>query len=101
MSFNASYGVHGTKMATLICNICPLVSLYVAKLDNEVSNKAGSGIFTAKHAAEVCTDLPSPSETLSTDVLLKAVDWAIENEVHLISMSWSIIKSKENHACMV
>ncbi|KAI9741630.1 MAG: hypothetical protein M1834_000014 [Cirrosporium novae-zelandiae] len=70
--YSSSEG-HGTKMAALICKVCPLANLYVAKLDYK---KAG-GAFTAKCAAE-------------------AVEWAIEKGVHIINMSWSIEKESDN-----
>ncbi|KAJ6259971.1 Lipase [Drechslerella dactyloides] len=61
---------HGTIMASLICTICPRVQLYVARLD-EGSSVDGRRQITAKSAAA-------------------AVEWATNNNVDIISMSWTI-----------
>ncbi|KAK6343940.1 hypothetical protein TWF696_007593 [Orbilia brochopaga] len=61
---------HGTIMASLICTVCPRVQLYVARLD-EGSSVDGRRQITAKSAAA-------------------AVEWATNNNVDIISMSWTI-----------
>ncbi|KAH0558881.1 hypothetical protein GP486_004487 [Trichoglossum hirsutum] len=71
-------GDHGTLMADLICRICPEAQLYVAKLD-EYQAENGNRQITAASAA-------------------KAVKWAIENDVHIISMSWTIERTAQNEA---
>ncbi|KAL6796585.1 peptidase S8/S53 domain-containing protein [Trichoderma sp. SZMC 28012] len=74
-SFYSSATGHGTLMATLICDICPGIDLYVAKLDDQ--NSGGDFNFTAKSAAD-------------------AVKWAVSKEVDIISMSWTIEESSTN-----
>lgn len=43
---------HGTVMACLICQMCPKVKLYVAKLDEEETDSGRS--ITTSSAAKVC-----------------------------------------------
>ncbi|KAF2729240.1 hypothetical protein EJ04DRAFT_556217 [Polyplosphaeria fusca] len=62
---------HGTVMACLIRQMCPKAELYVAKL-NEVATQ-GKVQITAASA-------------------VKAINWAREMGVNIISMSWSIDK---------
>ena len=65
-------GNHGTCMASIISRICPEVSLYVARLDERVSQRSRSNAqFTTKSAAE-------------------AIRWAASCGVDIISMSWTI-----------
>ncbi|PNP59103.1 hypothetical protein THARTR1_01351 [Trichoderma harzianum] len=71
-SFYSSATGHGTLMATLICDICPGIDLYVAKLDDQ--NSGGDFNFTAKSAAD-------------------AIKWAVSKQVDIISMSWTIEES--------
>ncbi|OTA62828.1 subtilisin-like protein [Hypoxylon sp. EC38] len=71
--YQSAYG-HGTLMARQIRNICPKVSLYVAKL-NEVW-RDGKPQITAKSAAE-------------------AIEWAREKGVDIISISWTIEEPEE------
>ncbi|KAF2967460.1 hypothetical protein GQX73_g6088 [Xylaria multiplex] len=61
---------HGTLMAALIQKICPGVTLYIARLDQTESEQ---GEFQ-----------PTP------DSAAKAIDWAVQKGVHIISMSWTI-----------
>ncbi|RSL99034.1 hypothetical protein CEP52_010008 [Fusarium oligoseptatum] len=61
---------HGTIMAMLIRKICPNLRLYVAKLNEQRTGRNTMSI-TAESA-------------------VKAVNWAVDNKVHLISMSWTI-----------
>jgi hypothetical protein len=76
-SYYAPSGNHGTCMASLICKICPEVSLYVARLDERISPASNPGSssssrqITAKSAAE-------------------AIRWATSCDVDIISMSWTI-----------
>ncbi|RSL53148.1 hypothetical protein CEP54_010537 [Fusarium duplospermum] len=61
---------HGTIMAMLIRKICPNLQLYVAKLNEQRTGRNTMSI-TAESA-------------------VKAVNWAVDNKVQLISMSWTI-----------
>ena len=45
-------GTHGTRMATLICQICPKCRIYVARLEEHYTI-GGRRQITAKSAAEV------------------------------------------------
>jgi len=58
-------------MATLICELCPEVSLYVARLDERHSVGSGQRQITARSAAD-------------------AIRWATDCGVDIISMSWTI-----------
>ncbi|TRX93639.1 hypothetical protein FHL15_005611 [Xylaria flabelliformis] len=70
-SYFVPSGKHGTLMAQLICRLCPDVQLYIARLE-ELPTSTGNGRrVTARSAA-------------------KAVDWAINCGVNIISMSWTI-----------
>ncbi|KAG5769166.1 hypothetical protein H9Q72_003509 [Fusarium xylarioides] len=62
---------HGTSMATLICNICPMVKLYIARLDQRQTSNISQRHITADSAAQ-------------------AVLWATDCGVDIISMSWTI-----------
>ncbi|KAH8672868.1 peptidase S8/S53 domain-containing protein [Tricladium varicosporioides] len=73
-TYYVSSGGHGTKMARLIRRICPTVKLYVARLEEYRSS--GKRFITARSATE-------------------AVNWAVTNGVHIISMSWSIEGTEE------
>jgi hypothetical protein len=44
---------HGTHMATVICRLCPSVSLYVAKLDERGPMEGGLPNITVDSAAKV------------------------------------------------
>ncbi|KAJ6006189.1 hypothetical protein N7451_004133 [Penicillium sp. IBT 35674x] len=57
---------HGTQMANLICAIDPECELYVAKVTD------------GRHG-------------ISAESVVKAIDWAIEKEVDIISMSFAIL----------
>ncbi|KAL8333866.1 hypothetical protein RB593_003504 [Gaeumannomyces tritici] len=66
--YQSSHG-HGTLMASIICQICPKVKLYVAKLNEEWVNSA---------------------EQITADSAAAAIEWAVSKGVDIISMSWSI-----------
>jgi subtilisin family serine protease len=76
--YQSSQG-HGTLMASIICQLCPKVKLYVAKL-NEVWVNSQSQI-TAESAAA-------------------AIEWAVGKEVDIISMSWSIENPGEGEGAL-
>ncbi|KAH8684970.1 hypothetical protein BGZ61DRAFT_548742 [Ilyonectria robusta] len=61
----------GTYMAMLICRVCPMVQLYVARLHEQQTAESYQGHMTAKSAA-------------------KAIEWATDCGVDIISMSWVI-----------
>ncbi|KAH6975043.1 hypothetical protein BKA56DRAFT_589953 [Ilyonectria sp. MPI-CAGE-AT-0026] len=61
----------GTYMAMLICRVCPMVQLYVARLDEQQTIGSNQEHMTAKSAA-------------------KAIEWATDCSVDIISMSWAI-----------
>ncbi|KAL7785167.1 hypothetical protein V8C37DRAFT_420236 [Trichoderma ceciliae] len=72
--FYSSEKGHGTKMARLIQMMCPFVSLYVAKVDIYKDNDSSVATSAAK-----------------------AIEWAIEKDVDIISMSWTIKRIKSGH----
>ncbi|KAI0399127.1 hypothetical protein F4802DRAFT_603297 [Xylaria palmicola] len=79
--YHSSSG-HGTAMAKLIKRICPRVQLHVAKLGqwtDKVTEDNLKDVSTAENAAE-------------------AVNWAIQQRVHIISMSWSLISVDNNRS---
>ncbi|KAJ4860797.1 subtilase family domain-containing protein [Trichoderma breve] len=78
-SYNSSHTGHGTVMAYYIKRVCPRVSLYVAKLDCKPHRGGVSGY--------------SANVTFSIDSVAQAIEWAVEQEVDIISMSWAIEKS--------
>jgi hypothetical protein len=99
-------GGHGTVMASLICRVCPKAQLYVVKLDEHVSDHSTRQI-TAKSAAKVhprlslSLSLPqrrAGCETVSLRLKQQAVRAAIDKQVHIISMSWTIERTPANTA---
>lgn len=96
-------GNHGTCMATLISKICPKVKLYVARLDERQPPGSSHRQITARSAADVSRSpsLASVTVQFSNEVgqarsltMLtgrnKAILWATESGVDIISMSWTI-----------
>ncbi|KAJ8131362.1 hypothetical protein O1611_g2265 [Lasiodiplodia mahajangana] len=78
-NLNQSYyvsGGHGTSMAKLICKVCPGANLFILRLD-EYFVDTGRRQITAESAT-------------------KAIRAAIEREVDIISMSWTIEKTDRN-----
>ncbi|TGO47460.1 hypothetical protein BOTNAR_0524g00070 [Botryotinia narcissicola] len=75
-------GQHGTRMAMLILQICPNAKLYIARLD-EYRKLDGDGKrqITTKSAAE-------------------AIQWAVDCDVDIISMSWSLEEQKPQSDAM-
>ncbi|KAH6627368.1 hypothetical protein F5144DRAFT_534928 [Chaetomium tenue] len=78
--FYKSAAGHGTEMAKLIHRLCPKIELYVAKL----------GDWTDKERVERL------GERSTAENAANAVDWAIRRNVHIISMSWSLVKVDAN-----
>ncbi|XXH01221.1 hypothetical protein Hte_007575 [Hypoxylon texense] len=77
-NYNSSHTGHGTVMAYYIKRVCPKVHFYVAKLDpqpqrGEIGGRGDRVTFSRRSAAE-------------------AIQWAVEEEVDIISMSWAIEK---------
>lgn len=64
--YNSTRG-HGNEMIKLIHNLCPKAHFFIARLD---SNESGKGPTAASAA--------------------RAVDWAVNRQVDIISMSWTI-----------
>lgn len=96
-------GGHGTLMASLICRVCPKAQLYVLKLDEHMSEHSTRQI-TAKSAAKVRPIIPPHSSGtragreggFSLTLDQQAVRAAIDKQVHIISMSWTIERTKSN-----
>ncbi|KAH6851065.1 peptidase S8/S53 domain-containing protein [Chaetomium sp. MPI-CAGE-AT-0009] len=61
---------HGTHMASIITTLCPNVDLYIAKLN---------------------------ARQIDAKVAIKAIRWAIQCRVDIISISWAIPLSPDNH----
>ncbi|KAL2871407.1 S8 family peptidase [Aspergillus lucknowensis] len=76
--YHSSRG-HGTVMADMICRMCPMARLYVYKLETypDLVNNQGKDQISAESAAA-------------------AVGAAVKQGVDIISMSWTICKTKEN-----
>ncbi|KAI1110437.1 hypothetical protein F5Y14DRAFT_363061 [Nemania sp. NC0429] len=69
-SYYVPSGPHGTVMAQLICRICPVVKLYIAQLE----------VLPGQHG----------QRSFTTESAIEALQWAVTQEVDIISMSWSI-----------
>jgi hypothetical protein len=94
--FFVAPGVHGTRMACLIRELCPRVKLYVARL-HEYTPYSREATFDAASAVEVCrTTLAHMVFYLISLTRYQAVRWAIEQKVHIISMSWTIKRAQYN-----
>ncbi|KAG0131236.1 hypothetical protein HOY82DRAFT_560245 [Tuber indicum] len=66
---------HGTQMASLISQICPKIELYVARiLDMEAED----------------------SRQIDVESVVKAINWAVDHKVDIISMSWTIERTEDN-----
>ncbi|CAI7570067.1 unnamed protein product [Penicillium glandicola] len=63
-------GAHGTLMARCICQVCPMADLYIGQLET-LPGFDDRRSFTIESATE-------------------AIEWAVQQEVDIISMSWSI-----------
>lgn len=90
---------HGTVMANLISHMCPYVHLYVAKLDKSTREDGKYG-----SVAEMAAQVIAPSQghkfgkSCRADTAFRqAVDWAVNQKVDIISMSWTVEKTP-NHA---
>lgn len=53
-SYFVPRGKHGTLMAQLICDLCPSIQLYVARLEELPAFTGGGRRVTARSAAKVC-----------------------------------------------
>lgn len=68
-SYYVPSGTHGTRMAQLICDLCPEVQLYIARLEELPSPNGIGRRFTARSAAMVSL---SSFEPMHHKVLLRA-----------------------------
>ncbi|KAI0400668.1 hypothetical protein F4802DRAFT_619718 [Xylaria palmicola] len=84
---------HGTLMAALIQKICPDVTLYIARLD-QTESEQGEFQPTPESAAKARIYLLA---ILTTLPIHPAIDWAVQEGVHIISMSWTI---PSDHKCL-
>ncbi|RDW67032.1 hypothetical protein BP5796_09781 [Coleophoma crateriformis] len=62
---------HGTVMANMICRVCPMVNVYAIRLETQYDGKDPKPRIVARSAAE-------------------AIDAAVDRQVQIISMSWTI-----------
>ncbi|RYO85041.1 hypothetical protein DL766_007923 [Monosporascus sp. MC13-8B] len=89
-SFYVSTNQHGSKMAWLIRQVCPFVTIHVAKLDVN----SGEGLRQRSFSLQQATKgqaVPRPNARSSTTDLCgnKAIYWAKDQGVDIISMSWN------------
>ncbi|KAK3399636.1 peptidase S8/S53 domain-containing protein [Sordaria brevicollis] len=77
-------GPHGTLMAQLICEICPVVKLYIAQLEYvptaDEQHTHGRSLGRGGGAGR----------SFTTESAIEAINWAVSQGVDIISMSWSI-----------
>jgi hypothetical protein len=88
--FYVSDSQHGTKMAWLIHRVCPFATIYVAKLSRQRgSQDLKNPSFRPEDAVKVRipTEIFLPGLTLAF-YLVQAIDWAVSQDVDIISMSW-------------
>lgn len=93
---------HGTKMARLIQMMCPYASLYVAKVDmhkdsdGSVASEAAKVSLPNVLVFEFMLKRLGPSIELFELIFTKwqAVKWAVEKQVDIISMSWTVKRIK-------
>ncbi|KAL6786469.1 peptidase S8/S53 domain-containing protein [Trichoderma sp. SZMC 28012] len=67
---------HGSLMATLVCKMCPKAKLYICRLE-EKQSRTGNRYITMESAT-------------------KALEWAMDQKVDVICMSWTIEDSTSN-----
>ncbi|KID86775.1 Peptidase S8/S53, subtilisin/kexin/sedolisin [Metarhizium guizhouense ARSEF 977] len=72
-SYFVPSGKHGTQMAKLITQICPDPRLFITRLEERLAPDSSGRCITAESAA-------------------KAVIWAVDRKVDIISMSWTTEK---------
>jgi hypothetical protein len=93
-NYYADAGPHGTIMAQQIHRICPEANLYIARIV-----PTESGLISPNAAAKVSLrnqNISSQKAFLmnANGFLTQAVRWAIEEEVDIISMSWTFNKAE-------
>lgn len=97
LDYWASTGTHGTEMAKMVQRICPVAELYIIRL-GEGTGERGTRQIKAETAIKVretnpCADMefnwdrPSGTDKCTHT---KAIEWATNAGVSIISMSWSI-----------
>ncbi|KAJ4178293.1 hypothetical protein NW755_013305 [Fusarium falciforme] len=74
---------HGTVMADMICRVCPMAKLYVYKLEMQPS-------------LNLATQTPG-QEYIAAESAALAVRAAITQKVDIISMSWTVKDTEDNH----
>ncbi|RSL83236.1 hypothetical protein CEP51_004660 [Fusarium floridanum] len=74
---------HGTVMADMICRVCPMAKLYVYKLETQPS-------------LNLATQTPG-QEYIAAESAALAVRAAITQKVDIISMSWTVRDTEDNH----
>ncbi|KAF4455939.1 hypothetical protein F53441_1806 [Fusarium austroafricanum] len=74
---------HGTVMADMICRVCPMAKLYVYKLET--------------HASLNLTTQARGREYIAAESAALAVRAAINQKVDIISMSWTVKDTDDNH----
>ncbi|KAI8713707.1 Peptidase-S8 domain-containing protein [Fusarium sp. LHS14.1] len=87
---------HGTVMADMICRVCPMAKLYVYKLEMQPSlnlaTKTPGQEYIAAESAALSAWLFLASLEYS-----QAVRAAITQKVDIISMSWTVKDTEDNH----
>lgn len=82
---------HGTEMARCVRDICPMAELYIARLDD--SQMVENQKFTTASAYKVrLTNNHSSQTTRKAKSLFQALQWAIDMDADIISMSWTFKK---------
>ncbi|PLB48737.1 subtilisin-like protein, partial [Aspergillus steynii IBT 23096] len=75
LDYWASTGAHGTEMAKMVQRICPVAELYIIRLGEGTGEKG--------------------TRQIKVETAIKAIEWATNAGVNIISMSWSISQTKE------
>ncbi len=98
--YNSSTG-HGTVMADMIFRVCPMTKLFVYKLETYTSinpTTQKSDQISADSAALVCFVFSLMRCTaLANYDPPKAIRAAVDQNVDIISISWTIKETKDNH----
>ncbi|KAL6822091.1 hypothetical protein J3E69DRAFT_339920 [Trichoderma sp. SZMC 28015] len=67
---------HGSLVAMLVCKVCPKVKLYICRLGE--------------------TDGPMGARYITTESAARAIEWATEQKVDIMCMSWSMEENTNN-----